>query len=79
MAYGVPRLGVQSEVQLLAYSTATAMQNLSHDDCDLHHSSWQCRILDPLSKARDRTCILIDTSWVLNPQSHNRNSSISVF
>ena len=23
--------------------------------CDLHHSSWQRWILDPLSKARDRT------------------------
>jgi len=23
--------------------------------CDLHHSSWQYWILDPLSKARDRT------------------------
>ena len=23
--------------------------------CDLHHSSRQCRILNPLSKARDRT------------------------
>ena len=21
--------------------------------CDLHYSSWQCRILNPLSKARD--------------------------
>uniref|UniRef100_A0A8D1ELI1 Transmembrane protein 182 n=1 Tax=Sus scrofa TaxID=9823 RepID=A0A8D1ELI1_PIG len=23
--------------------------------CNLHHSSWQCRILNPLSQARDRT------------------------
>ena len=28
--------------------------------CDLHHSSWQHWILDPLNKARDRTCILMD-------------------
>ena len=32
--------------------------------CDLHHSSWQCRILDPLIKARDGTCVLMDTSRV---------------
>ena len=31
---------------------------------DLHHNSWQHWILSPLSKARDWTQILIDTSWV---------------
>ena len=51
----VPRLGVQLELQLLAYSTAIAMQDLSRV-CDLHHSSQQCRILNSLSKSRDRTC-----------------------
>ena len=30
----------------------------------LHHSSWQHQILDPPSKARDWTCILIDSSRV---------------
>ena len=40
----------------------------------LHHSSWQCQILNPLSGARDRTCILMDTSQVLNPLCHNGNS-----
>ena len=66
------RLGVQLELQLPAYATATATWNLS---CvfDLYHSSWQCQILDPLSKARDRTHILMDTSRVLNPLSHSRN------
>ena len=28
----------------------------------------------PLSEARNQTCILIDTSWVYNPLSHNGNS-----
>ena len=55
----VPRLGVESELQLPAYTTATAMLDPSHA-CDLQRSSWQLRILDPLSKARDRTCVLID-------------------
>ena len=42
---------------------ATAMLDLSCV-CDLHHSSWQCRILNPLSEARDRTHVLMDTSQV---------------
>ena len=59
----VPRLGVESELELLAYATATATQDLSHI-CNLYHSSWQCWILNPLIKARDRTHILMDTSQV---------------
>ena len=34
--------------------------------CDLLHSSQQCRILNPLSEAWDRTRVLMDTSQVLN-------------
>ena len=50
----VPRLGVESELQPLAYTTATAMRDLSHV-CDLCHSSRQRWILIPLSEVRDRT------------------------
>ena len=59
----VPSLGVESELQLLAYATITATQDSS---CvyTLHHSSWQHRILNSLSKARDQTCNLMDTSQV---------------
>ena len=32
--------------------------------CDLHHSSGQCRIPSPLSRARDQTHILVDASPV---------------
>ena len=46
----VPRLGVESGLQLPAYTTATATQNLSHA-WDLHHSSQQCWNLNPLSEA----------------------------
>ena len=59
----VPRLGAELELQLPAYSTTTAMPDLSCI-CDLRHSSWQCQILNPLREARDRTPILMDTSWV---------------
>ena len=59
----VPRLGVELEGQLQAYTTTTATQDLSHV-CDLYHSSWQHRILNSPSRARDLTHILMDTSWV---------------
>ena len=69
----VPRLRVQSELQLLVYTTATAMPDPSHI-CNLNHSSRQCWILNPLSEAGDRTHILMNTSQVLNPLSYNGNS-----
>ena len=50
----VPRLGVELELRLPAYTAATASQDLSRV-YDLHHSSRQC-----LSEARDRTHILTD-------------------
>ena len=53
-------LEVTPELQLLVYTTATATQDLTHV-CDLRHSSQQCQILNPLSKARDWTCVLMDT------------------
>ena len=56
----VPRLGVQSELQLLAYITTTEMPDLSHV-CDLHHSSQQHQIPNTLSKARHQTHIFMDT------------------
>ena len=59
----VPRVGVKSELQLLAYIIATA-KDMSQIFCDLHHSSWQHQILNPLNEARDRTRILIYTGWV---------------
>ena len=49
-----PRLGVELELQLLAYTTAAITRDPSHV-CHLHHSSWQRQIPDPLSKARDQT------------------------
>jgi len=48
----VPRLGVKSELQLLAYATDIAILDPSHVS-DLYHSSQQGGILNPMSKARD--------------------------
>ena len=70
---GVPRLRVESELQLPAYTTVTAVQDPSRL-CDLYHSSWQHWIPNPLSKAKGQTCILVDTSWIGFWLSHSRNS-----
>ena len=59
----VPGVGVKLELQLLAYTTATATQDLICI-CDLHCNSQQHWILNPLSKARDQPCILMDTSQI---------------
>ena len=48
----VPRLGVELELQPLAYPRATATRDPSRI-CNLHHSLWQCQILNPLNEARD--------------------------
>ena len=59
----VSRLGVESALQLLAYTTATPKPDPSRI-YDPHHSSWQWRILSPLTEARDQTCIVMDISQV---------------
>ena len=67
----VPRLGAKSELALQGYTTATLN---SSRICDLYHSSREHQILNPLSQARDRTHVLMDTSCTLNTLSHNCNS-----
>ena len=59
----VPRLGVKSELQLLAYTRAIATRGLRRV-CSLQHNSQQHRILNPLSEARARTCVLIDSRQI---------------
>ena len=63
VAYRDSQARGQMELQLLAHATATAMRD-PRCACDLHHSSRQRRILNPLSKVRDRTCVLMDASWI---------------
>ena len=59
----VPRLGDELEMQLLAYTTVPAMLDPS-GLCDLRRSLWQRQILNPLSEARDGTCILMAASRI---------------
>ena len=58
MAYGSSQ--TRGLIRDAAFSTATATQDPSHI-FDLHHSSWQFRILNLLSEARDKTA----SSWIL--------------
>ena len=58
-----PRPVVFGSSQARGQITATAGARRDPDhDCDPHHSSRQCQI--PLSEARDRICILMDTSQI---------------
>ena len=58
----IPSLGIKSELQLSAYTTAIAMRDPSHM-CHLHHNSRQCQTPSPLNETRDWTHILMDT-WI---------------
>ena len=66
-------LGVILKLQLLAYTISTA---------EFKTHLWptpqltDMQVLNPLSKARDQTHILMETRWVLNPLSHKGNSKV---
>ena len=60
----VPRLGFEQELQLPAYSTATATPDLSRV-CDLHHGSRRHWILNMLSEVKARTRNLLDSRPVV--------------
>ena len=60
-----PRVGVQSELWLPAYTTAIATATPDPSRfCHLHHSLRQRRILNPLSEARDWPWNLMVPSWI---------------
>ena len=59
VAYGRSGLGVKLELQLSAYTTATADPSRI---CELCCRLRLCQILNPLSEARDQTCILKETT-----------------
>ena len=56
----VPRRGVQSKLWQPTYTTTTAMWDPNHV-CNLHHSSWQCQVPNPLA----RPGVEPTTSWFL--------------
>ena len=56
----VSRLEVEWEMQLQAYATTTATVDLRRI-CNLCCSLRQRWLLNPLSEAKDRTCILRET------------------
>ena len=53
-AYGNSQARGQIGATAVAKATATATPDPSHV-CNLHESSWQCQILNPLNEARDQT------------------------
>ena len=63
MAYGSSQARGPLGATAASLDTATATQDPSCV-CELHHSSWQWWILNPLSEARDRTCNLLVPSWI---------------
>ena len=69
---GIPRLGLKSELWLLAYLTATESQDraVSETFSRAHGND----IHNPLREARDQIHILMDTNQFHNPLSLHRNS-----
>ena len=59
----VPRLGNKSELQLPAYTRAKSTSDPSCV-CNIYHSSQQHQILNPMSKARCQTWVLMSTSQI---------------
>ena len=60
-------MGFQARDQIRAVAAGLCHTHSNPDlnhICDLHHSLWQHEILNPLSKARDQTCIVMGTSQV---------------
>ena len=74
-AYGGSQARGQNLAVPMAYITARATSEWSHI-CDLQHRSWQYWILNPLSRARDGTCVLMDASSDSSPLSRNGNSHV---
>ena len=58
-----------------AYGSPWARGWIGGAAAGLHYSLWGRRIPNPLSKVRDWTCILMDTSQALNTLSHKGNST----
>ena len=82
----VPRLGGQIKaVAANLYHSHSNTGSKARLQPTLHHSSWQSRILNPLNKARDWNCVLMDASQILfqwattgTPESHILISNVFI-
>ena len=61
VAYGSSRLGAESELQPLAYATPQCQIQAASVTFTTTHGN--ARSFNPLSKARDQTFVIMDTSW----------------
>ena len=59
-AYGSFWARGQIRITATAYATGAARTDSGHI-CDLYHNLGQHQVLNPLSEARDQTCILAET------------------
>ena len=59
----VSRLGVDLELQLPAFTTATAKPDPNHA-CDSYRISRQCQIPNPQSRAKDQTRVLMVLGFI---------------
>ena len=75
-AYRSSQAGVQIRATAAGYTIATAIPDPSHV-CNLTTAHSNAGSFNPLSEAGDRTCVLMDTSWILNLMSHSGNSGKS--
>ena len=78
MAYG----GSQATVWIRAVAAGLRHSHSNWDPscvCDLHHSSWQCRILNSLSEAGDQTCVLMNVSQICFPWATTGTPSSQCF
>ena len=74
----VSRLGVQSELQVPAYATAIAMWEPNRI-FNLHHSSQQRRIINPLTEQGKGSNPHPERHYVLNLLNYNGNSTTGNF
>ena len=78
VAYGSSQARSRIGAAAVVYTTGEAIPDPSRI-CNLRRSLWKGWILNPLNEARYGTCILMDSSWVLKPQSPSGNSKNWVF
>ena len=75
----VPGPGVESELQLRSTMPQPWQHGIQAASATYATACSNAGSLATEYKARDRTCILLDTNWVLNLLSHNGNAVLFFF